>query len=58
VDVLRIAGFFHGEISRKGDASKVLVVVVLVLGLSGRKWWMAGGGGGDERVREGVGDGE
>jgi len=28
----------------KGDASMVLVVVVLVLGLSGRKWWMAGGG--------------
>jgi len=46
VDALRIAGVFHGEISLKGDASMVLVVVVLVLGLLGRKWWMAGGGGG------------
>ncbi len=36
-------GFPWGDFAG-GDAGMVLVVVVLVLGLLGRKWWMDGGG--------------
>jgi len=56
VDVLRIAGVFSWGDFAEGDASKVLVVVVLVLGLLGRKWWMDGWGGGGWRVRKQMGE--